>query len=56
MMYRFLVKIRYRVRQEMRMLVLVASTGVHRQVEFLPDAALFLTVFFHLPLPFTEDF
>ncbi|CAI2490445.1 Uncharacterised protein [Serratia proteamaculans] len=32
------------------------STGIHRQVKFPPDATLFLTVFFHLPLPFTEDF
>jgi hypothetical protein len=31
-------------------------TGVHRQVKFPPDAALFLTMLFHLPLPFTEDF
>ena len=29
---------------------------VHGQVQFPPDAALFLTVFFHHPLPFTEDF
>src|SRR5476649_1277901 len=31
-------------------------TGVHRQMQFSPDAALFLTLFFYLPLPFTEDF
>ena len=30
--------------------------GVHRQVQFPPDAALFLTVLFHLPFAFTEDF
>lgn len=31
-------------------------TGVYRQVQFTPDAALFLAVFFHLPLTLTEDF
>jgi hypothetical protein len=31
-------------------------TGVHGQVQLPPDAALFLTVFFHLPLTLTENF
>ncbi len=31
-------------------------TGVYRQVQFTPDTAFFLAVFFHLPLTFTEDF
>jgi len=30
--------------------------GVHRKVQFPPDAELFLTVFFYLPFSFTEDF
>lgn len=30
--------------------------SVYRQVQFAPDAALFLAVFFHLTLPLTEDF
>jgi hypothetical protein len=31
-------------------------TGVHLKVQFPPDAALFLTVLFHLPFAFTGDF
>lgn len=31
-------------------------TGVHWQMQFPPDAALFLTMLFRLPLPFTEHF
>jgi hypothetical protein len=30
--------------------------GVHGEVQFSPDAALFLTVLFHLPLALSEDF
>jgi len=32
------------------------SNGVHRKVQFPPDAALFLTVLFHFPFTFAEDF
>lgn len=31
-------------------------TGVYRHVQFTPEAAFFLAVFFHLSLTFTEDF
>ncbi len=31
------------------------GTGVDRQVQLPPDVALFLAVFFHLPLALTED-
>nr|WP_312354282.1 hypothetical protein [Pantoea vagans] len=39
-----------------RTAVNLMRTGVYRQVQFTPDTAFFLAVFFHLPLTFTEDF